>query len=70
MAASPSTDRNTWRRLAPTIRSRASSRVRCPTMIENVLKMVNAPTNSEMNAKTSSAVEKNDSAWLTELVSR
>ena len=30
--------------------------------------MVNAPTNSEMNAKTSSAVEKNDSAWLTELV--
>ena len=58
MAASPSTERNTWRRLAPTIRSRASSRVRCPTMIENVLKMVNAPTNSEMNAKTSSAVEK------------
>ena len=37
MAASPSTDPNTWRRLAPTIRSRASSRVRCPTMIENVL---------------------------------
>ncbi len=30
--------------------------------------MVNAPTNSAMNAKTSSAVEKNDSAWLTELV--
>src|SRR5580704_15693693 len=30
--------------------------------------MVNAPTNSEMNAKTSSAVEKKDSAWLTELV--
>ena len=58
MAASASTERNTWRRLAPTIRSRASSRVRCPTMIENVLKMVNAPTNSEMNAKTSSAVEK------------
>ena len=61
-AASPSTDRNTWRRLAPTMRSRASSRVRCPTMIENVLKMVNPPTNSEMNAKTSSAVEKKDSA--------
>ena len=37
MAASPSTDPNTWRRLAPTILSRASSRVRCPTMIENVL---------------------------------
>ena len=26
--------------------------------------MVNAPTNSAMNAKTSSAVEKNPSAWL------
>jgi hypothetical protein len=37
-------------------------------MIVKVLKMVNAPTNSEMNANTSSAVEKNDSAWLTELV--
>ena len=37
MAASASTEPNTWRRLAPTIRSRASSRVRCPTMIENVL---------------------------------
>jgi hypothetical protein len=37
-------------------------------MIENVLKMVNPPTNSEMNAKTSSAVEKKDSAWSIELV--
>ena len=37
MAASVSTERNTWRRLAPTIRSRASSRVRWPTMMENVL---------------------------------
>ena len=37
-------------------------------MIENVLKMVNAPTNKEIKAKTSSAVEKNDSDWLTELV--
>ena len=45
------------------MRSNASSRVRWPTMIENVLKIVNAPTNSEMKAKTSSAVEKNDSAW-------
>ncbi len=64
MAASASTERNTWRRLAPTTRSRASSRVRCPTVIEKVLKMVNPPTNREMNAKTSSAVEKNDRSWL------
>ena len=68
MAASPSTERNTWRRFAPTMRSRASSRVRCPTMIENVLKMVNPPTNKEMNAKTSSAVLKKPSAWSTEFV--
>ena len=68
MAASASTERNTWRRLAPTHRSRASSRVRCPTMMEKVLKMVNPPTNREMKAKTRRAVEKNESAWLTELV--
>ena len=66
--ASTSTERKTWRRLAPTIRSRASSRVRWPTRIEKVLKMVNPPTNSEMKANTSSAVEKKDSAWLIELV--
>ncbi len=65
MVASNKTERNTWRRLAPTIRSRANSRVRWPTMIEKVLKMVNPPTNSEMKANTSSAVEKNPSAWLT-----
>ena len=68
MAASASTERNTCRRLAPTTRSKASSRVRWPTVIENVLKMVNAPTNREMKAKTSKAVEKNESAWSTALV--
>ena len=34
-------------------------------MIENVLKMVNAPTNSEISAKMSSTVLRDDSAWLT-----
>ena len=38
-------------------------------MIENVLKMVNAPTNREMNANTSNAVSKKESAWSTEFVS-
>jgi hypothetical protein len=33
-------------------------------MIVNVLKMMNAPTKSATNAKTSSAVWKNPSAWL------
>ena len=46
---------------APSARSRASSRVRCATMIENVLKMMNEPTNSATNAKTSSAVLKKPS---------
>ncbi len=57
--ASTITDVSTCRRLAPSVRSRASSRVRWATMIENVLKMMNAPTNSAMNANTSSAVRKN-----------
>ena len=35
--ASSSTEVSTWRRPAPTARSRASSRVRCWTMIEKVL---------------------------------
>ena len=68
MRASSSTERKSWRRLAPTMRSRASSRVRWPTMIEKVLKMVKPPTNREMKAKISRAVEKKDSAWLMSLV--
>ena len=65
----PAPTRNTWRRLAPTTRRSASSRVRCPTVIENVLKIVKAPTNSEISAKTNSAVERNESALLTALES-
>jgi len=59
MPASASTDRKICRRLAPRIRSSASSRVRWPTMMEKVLKMVKPPTNREMKAKTRRAVEKN-----------
>ena len=62
--ASTTTEVMTCRRLAPIARSSASSRVRCATMIENVLKMMNAPTNSAMNAKTSSAVRKNPERLL------
>ena len=68
MAASASTDRNSCRRLAPTTRNSANSRVRWPTVIENVLKIVNAPTKSEMKANTSNAVEKNERAWSAALV--
>ena len=67
-AASPRTDWKTWRRLAPTMRRRASSRVRCPTMMENVLRMVNPPTKSAMKAKMRSAVFKNPSALPMALV--
>ena len=64
-AASPSTEPNTCRRPAPTRRSSASSRVRWPTVIDRVLKIVKAPTNRAMAAKMSSAVEMNDSALST-----
>ncbi len=39
--------------------------MRCPTVIDSVLKIVKAPTNSAMAAKMSSAVEMNDSASFT-----
>ena len=65
---SPSTAAITWRRLAPTARSSASSRSRWATMIENVLKMTNDPTNSAMNAKTSRKMLMKLSAWWTRLL--
>ncbi len=41
---------------APSVRSMPNSRVRWATVIEKVLKIWNAPTNSEIPAKTSSAI--------------
>ena len=64
ITASVSTERIIWPRLAPTTRSRASSLVRWPTMIEERCgRIVNAPTKSEISAKISSAVLRNDNAW-------
>ena len=54
-AASPSTSRRTCRRDSPTARSSASSRVRCPTSIENVLAMTKLPTTRAMAANPSRA---------------
>jgi len=48
-----STLESTCRRDAPIALSRPSSRVRCATVIENELKMMNAPTNSDTNPKIS-----------------
>ena len=44
---------STCRRDAPIVRSSANSRVRCATVIENVLKMMNAPTKSAIPANAS-----------------
>ncbi len=52
-ALSSSTERSTCRREAPRVRSVANSRVRWATVIEMVLKMTNAPTNSASAAKAS-----------------
>ena len=61
--ASSSTEPSTCRLLAPSARSRPFSRVRCATVIENVLKIMNAPTSSATTAKISRKVLKNDSTW-------
>ncbi len=54
--ASTTTEVMIWRRLAPRVRSIANSRVRWATVIEKVLKMRKAATNSATPANTSSAV--------------
>ncbi len=58
-AASTSTDVITCARVAPKARSSANSRVRWATRMLNVLMIRKLPTNSEMNAKTSSGVPMN-----------
>ena len=45
-----------WRRDAPIVRSMPNSRVRCATVIVNVLKMTNEPTSRAMRPKTSSPI--------------
>ncbi len=59
--ASTITESSTCRRLAPIARRSAISLERCATMIENVLKMMNAPTKSAMKANTRRAIRKNPS---------
>ena len=65
-AASARTAERTWRPVAPTARSRAISLVRCDTMIEKVLLMMNAPTNTAMRAK----IVRNVPNWLMSFFSR
>ena len=47
------TERSTCLREAPSVRSVANSRVRCATVIDRVLKITNAPTNSAIAPKPS-----------------
>ena len=51
--ASSSTEARTWRRVAPSVRSVASSRVRCAIVIESVLAITKLPTNSATPPKAS-----------------
>src|SRR4051812_30370080 len=62
---SSSTEVRTWRRLAPSARKSASSRVRCDTTMLNMLKMMNAPTNSATNPKIRKNVRRNPRPWDT-----
>ena len=50
---STTTERMTWRREAPSVRRVANSRERWATVIESVLRITNAPTNSAMPPKPS-----------------
>ena len=55
--ASSFTDLLIWRPVAPSARSRASSRTRCPITIENVLLMMKALTTTAMMANASNTEE-------------
>ena len=54
--ASPITLASTWRRVAPSERSMANSRMRCATVIEKALKMMKAPTITATPPKASRIV--------------
>ena len=51
--ASTSTEAKIWRRLAPSARSSPFSLVRCATVMEKVLNIMNPPTSTATTAKIS-----------------
>ena len=51
--ASSTTDQYTWRRVAPSVRRVASSRIRCATVIPIVLAITKMPTKSATNPNAS-----------------
>ena len=73
-SASTSTDTRTCRFLAPSARSSAFSRVRCATVMKNVLKMMKPPTSRAITANTNMKVLKklrpcSISSWLSFVIS-
>jgi hypothetical protein len=55
-SASSRTARRSWRRVTPTQRRSAKSRIRWAKRIANVLAMTSAPTNSAMATKSSAMI--------------
>ena len=68
--ASAMTERITWRREAPRVRSVASSRERWATVMDSVLKMTKAPTKRATPPKASSRARMNAIAWEIPCLSR
>ena len=68
--ASAPTPARTWPRVAPSERSRANSRRRCATVIEKVLKMMNAPTSSAAPENASSTGVRNAADAVVDLLRR
>ena len=65
IADSTITEVITCRRRAPSARNSASSRLRWLTTMLNVLKMMNAPTNSATNPKIKKNVRRKPRPWPT-----
>ena len=63
------TERMTWRREAPSVRSVANSRVRWATVIDSVLKITNEPTNSARAPKPRKKYRTKSRPWLVCLAS-
>ena len=59
-SASTTIDVSTWRRLAPSVRSVANSRVRCAIVIESEFAITKLPTKSAMPPKASRKSRRNE----------
>ena len=64
IVASSTIPRRIWPRVAPSVRSMPSSRIRWATVIENVLKIRKLPTSSATPPNTSSTMRKNERSSL------